>query len=241
MNIHIQNLLELFDLQESSKPLIEQALRHRSAISEHLDDKHIMSYERLEFLGDAVLDLAVSSFLFNSYPDIDEGTLSSMRSYLIRKESLSKIAKDINLDKAIIASKAAEAEGIRENSKILSDCLESIVGAAYIEAGYEKCSKVVCSWVVPLIEECEVIHDSIDTKGSLQKLTQITHGKVPEYETEFHGPPHRPTFTSNARINGDLLGTGTGRSKKEAESNAAKKALALLADLDKEKKLRNNI
>ena len=207
-----------------NKNLLKRALTHRSSVK----DKKL-SNERLEFLGDAVLELVVTEFLINNYPTIDEGKLSKIRAASVNTQALSKIARKLNLSKYIIVGKSEKKEGIVNNDSILEDTFEAIVGAIYLDRGLEKARKFIELHLVNTIKTIAEKGIIFDYKTHLQELTQKMFGCLPTYEiVKEEGQEHNKTFYCDVFVDNVKYGSGTGKSKKEAEKNAAKEAVEKL-------------
>jgi ribonuclease-3 len=206
----------------NDKQLIIEALTHRSF-------KKPYNNERLEFLGDAVLDLIVGEYLYNKFKDSDEGTLSKIRASLVNESGFALLAKILNLGKYIYLSLAEENNEGRTKPSLLSNAFEAIIGAIYIEGGLETARKIV----IELLEKCYPTIDlqtlSRDYKTALQELTQAKYGVTPDYELlRAFGPDHKKEFEISLTLNGKEIATAQGKSKKEAQQKAAKSALDIL-------------
>ncbi|WP_035290677.1 ribonuclease III [Clostridium sp. KNHs214] len=210
-----------FDFQ--NKNLLDVALTHSSYANHKKNAKY---NERLEFLGDAVLELVISDFLFKKYKEKSEGELTKTRAMIVCENSLHSIAKKWDIGKYINMSKGEEMTGGRTRVSILADCIEAIIAAVYLEEGFEEVKKFV------LINFKENIHKALnnqiimDHKTKLQEIMQQQGEVNIEYNLlRYEGPPHRRKFYIEVYINGKSFGKGEGYSKKEAEQNAAKEAL----------------
>ena len=215
----INDLKDLFNNQD----LLVEALTHRSWINEH---KSIAATnERLEFLGDAVLELFVSKFLFDHYPDKPEGFMTAIRSKLVNTDHLALCAKRIGLDDAILLSKGEEETGGRDNPSLLADCMEAVIGAIYIDLGPQKCSCFISDNVLFDLEEIRK-NPLKDAKSRFQEKVQAKGYSAPVYKiVDQEGPDHSKTFTVSVFVNGKAVVTGVGKGKAEAEQNSASKAL----------------
>lgn len=199
-----------------------RALTHRSVL--RFGNK--TDYERLEFLGDAVLDLVVADLLLTQHPDSREGDLSKMRAALVNTESLAQIARSLSLGSFIRMSKGERASGAQDRSSILADVIEALVGAVYRDAGYEAASACVARLLGDRV--CTVTPR--DPKTELQEKLHALDWGVPTYKLEgVEGPEHAPTFISIVEIKGEIYGRGRGPSKKSSHQAAAEEALALVA------------
>lgn len=202
----------------------EEALLHRSYL--HLLPKgEYNSNERLEFLGDSVLGLIITDYLFHKYPGSPEGDLTKIRSWLVNKHSLSFVARRLELDKLILVSFSTAKTLERSGETILSDALEAIIAAIYLDLGLDEAKKFVLNKLLPLLEEANVLRDT-NYKSTLMEKVQARGKMAPTYEVlEESGPAHDKTFTVGVYVENKLLATGKGKSKKEAEQEAAKNAL----------------
>lgn len=202
----------------------EEALLHRSYL--HLLPKgQYNSNERLEFLGDSVLGLIITDYLFHKHPDLPEGNLTKMRSWLVNKHSLSVVARKLELHKLVLVSFGTAKTLERSGETILSDALEAIIAAIYLDLGLDEAKKFVLNKLLPLLEEANVIRDT-NYKSTLMEKVQASGKTAPTYEVlEESGPAHDKTFLVGVYVGNELLATGKGKSKKEAEQDAAKNAL----------------
>jgi len=202
--------------------LLERALTHSSAGI----NSAVNNYERLEFLGDAVLDLCVAHILSEKYADAAEGHLTKMRSALVNAKTLAEIATEMSLGQFLILSPAEESAGGREKPSILADIIESLIGAIYLESGYD----VAFSVIREIFEKKVAVVSITDPKTDLQELIHSQGNKSsPEYILEdIEGPDHAPKFVFTVRVNDVNLGEGSGNTKKEAQQNAALMAIKRL-------------
>ncbi len=207
-----------------NKDLLKKALTHRSSVRDKTK-----SNERLEFLGDAVLELVVTEFLINNYKTIDEGKLSKIRAASVNTKALASIAKKLELFNYIIVGKSERKEGIIYNESILEDTFEAIVGAIYLDGGLEKARKFIEYYLADTIKTIVEKGIIFDYKTYLQELTQRVFGSLPVYEiVKEEGQEHNKTFYCDVYVNDIKYGFGVGKSKKEAEKNAAKEAVEKL-------------
>lgn len=205
--------------------LLREALTHRSYINENRE-LNIQHNERLEFLGDAVLELASTRFLFEKYPDRPEGELTSFRAALVRTESLAAEAKTFNLGEYIFMSKGEEATGGRNRPYILANTVEATIGAIYMDQGFESAEKVISKMILWKIDDIVNNRLDIDAKSRFQELAQEQIKFTPLYElTSEVGPDHDKIFKMTVRVNNFVFGEGEGHSKQEAEQKAASNAL----------------
>lgn len=214
-----------------NKALLEEALTHRSFLKEAGKERN-SSYERMEFLGDAVLGLSVSSYLFENFPDKDEGELTKLKATLVSEVNLSRRAKLISLGKYLYLSTEEEKSGGRTRTSILSDSYEAILGAVFIDGGLAAAEQFIRTHLLKNLKETAEDKSMHNYKGELLELLQAEGEGTPKYEVlEEEGPDHQKMFTIGVYSKGKLLGRGKGASKKEAEQNAAMMALE---ELEKE-------
>lgn len=217
-------LLRKLAVEFADNALFEQALTHRSA--------HSCNNERLEFLGDAVLGLAVAEALYSQFPRADEGELSRFRARLVRRETLGEIALELELgDYLKLGSGELKSGGFRRES-ILADALESIIGAVYLDSGFAAAADLVIRLLGERIEELGELNELKDPKTRLQEYLQARQKELPEYEVkDVQGQPHAQTFHVVCRVPDlDEEVTGEGSSRRRAEQQAAQRALVLLGD-----------
>lgn len=215
------------------RSLLETALRHSSYVHETYADSEgtqpVEDYQRLEFLGDSVLSLCVSTRLYQMFADVGEGELSKMRAGLVNDTQLAKIAREIGVAPCIYLGRGEEATGGRDKNSILADALEAILAAVYLDGGLPPVLDVVETLMGDLIKR-SLSHDLLkDYKTRLQELTQELYNQNPVYSlTGTSGPDHSRTFEVSLSLVGEDLSQGWGRSKKEAEMSAARAALEIL-------------
>jgi ribonuclease-3 len=204
--------------------LLKQAFTHSSYVNEHRR-KPFEDNERLEFLGDAVLELTVSQFLFRKYPMMSEGELTKLRAAIVCEPSLVEFANELSFGKSILLGKGEEMTGGRTRPALLADVFEAFIGALYLDKGIEHVIDFLDKVVFPKINAGAFSH-VMDFKSQLQELVQRDGIGALEYRVlQEKGPAHNREFVSRVSLNGDELGTGMGRSKKEAEQHAAQMAL----------------
>ncbi|MEY3001980.1 MAG: ribonuclease [Pseudomonadota bacterium] len=218
MNDYIQ-LEQQLNYHFKDKQLIIEALTHKS-------NKKPYNNERLEFLGDAVLDLIVGEYLFMKFPHSNEGVLSKIRASLVNESGFTLLARKLDLGSFIFLSIAEENNNGRDKPSLLSNAFEAIIGAIYLEAGLDKAKEVS----IRLLEAChpKIDLDSLskDYKTALQELTQATHGMTPVYTlVEASGPDHKKEFIIAVSLDEKTIATAKGKSKKEAQQKAAQQAL----------------
>ncbi len=201
--------------------LLRRALTHRSYAYESGGLPH---NERLEFLGDSVLGLVVTDTLYSTHPDLAEGQLAKLRAAVVNMRALADVARTIGLGDFLFLGRGEETTGGRDKDSILADTMEAVIGAAYLSAGLAPAAAFVHHLLDPLISESARMGAGLDWKTSLQELcSQHTLG-TPEYRVADDGPEHAKTFFAEVLIGGEALGTGTGRTKKDAEQQAAAQA-----------------
>jgi ribonuclease III len=206
--------------------LLKESLTHRSFSNE--EGQSEKNNERLEFLGDAVLELVITDILVDIFPEKREGELSKIRSLLVREEALFHVASKLELGNSIILGKGEEKTGGKNRSSILSGTMEALIGAVYLDGGYQEAFNVVKKLWGQAIDSIHNDDFDIDYKTKLQELVQSKHKTVPTYTVlETKGPAHKRTFSVEVNVHGRLA-TGHGRNKKEAEQIAAKNALSTL-------------
>lgn len=209
------------------KNLLKQALTHSSFANEQKINKS-GDYERLEFLGDAVLELVSSEFLFHKYPDLSEGKLTKLRASMVCEPSLAFCARDLSLGKHLILGKGEEATGGRDRESIIADVMEAITGAIFLDSGIDEAKKFINSFILSDLEDKVLFYDS---KSSLQEFVQGIMKKEVCYKlVDETGPEHNKTFIVQVNVNNESLGEGCGRTKKAAEQQAAYQALLALRE-----------
>jgi ribonuclease-3 len=218
----------------SEPSLLEQALIHSSFINENPDNA-LGHNERLEFLGDAVLDFIVADKLYQEFPDLAEGEMTRLRATLVRRDTLARIAKNIRLGDFLYMGRGEEASGGRNKAPNLAGALEAVIAAVYIYGGIGAARDVVNRLLAEEWQKLTSQGADIEYKSKLQELTQSIYQSAPVYRLVSEtGPDHDKVFTVEVIINGKTLGSGTGKSKKIAETEAAHLALATLnADFTK--------
>ncbi len=207
--------------------LLKRACTHRSYLNEN-KKAGLEHNERLEFLGDAVLELVVTSYLFRKFPSKNEGDLTSYRSALVNTNSLSKVALHIGVDKYLLLSKGESKDTGRARSIIHADTIEAIIGAIYIDQGYDAAANFISAELLEILDIEEIIKNKswMDAKSRFQEKAQEMTGQTPSYKTmKETGPDHSKLFTLAVFIGDVQVAIGTGLSKQEAEQKAAEKAL----------------
>ena len=203
--------------------LLETALTHPSYGGDH----HVPDNQRLEFLGDAVLELAMSRLLYDANPDMPEGGLSRLRASLVREETLAIAAEKYHIGQEIRLSVGEERSGGRTKPSLLADAMEAVFASVYLDGGVQTAFDLVERTIDVRAAEGRD-YDFRDAKTRLQELLQ-KDGRVPEYELlSTEGPPHAPVFTSCVRVGSEVLGTGIGHTKRQAQQEAAARAIETL-------------
>jgi ribonuclease-3 len=212
--------------------LLETALTHRSALNEPSSGTSSKeSNERLEFLGDAVLELAVTLFLFNELPQDPEGKLTAYRSALVRTTTLAKVGRKLNLGQKLYLSKGEEATGGRDNDSLLADTMEAIIGAVYLDQGLTAAQDFIQQHIMPEFEQIKQNKLYKDAKSLLQETVQAKGYATPTYRLlKAEGPDHDKTFTVEVEVGEQVLGRGIGSNKQIAEQAAARQALKKFED-----------
>jgi len=223
---------EQLGIQFDNESLLIQAFTHSSYVNEHRKKPH-EDNERLEFLGDAVLELTISKFLFKKFPIMSEGELTKMRAAIVCEPSLVTLANELKFGELVLLGKGEEMTGGRERPALLADVFEAFIGALYLDKGLEVVNQFLDKTVIPKINAGAFSH-VMDYKSQLQELVQRDGTGIIEYKVlQEKGPAHSREFVSRVSLNGEELGTGTGRSKKEAEQHAAEIALIKLKNKQK--------
>jgi ribonuclease III len=200
---------------------LERALTHRSYAYENANPP---TNERLEFLGDSVLGLVVTDTLFRGYPNMPEGQLAKLRAAVVQMRALAEVARELHLGSYVRLGRGEEVTGGRNKSSILADTLEAIIGAVYIDCGLAEAGALVHRLFDPVIAKSAELGAGLDWKTSLQELSAAQMLGVPDYQVEESGPDHQKSFRAVVRVGGRVLGSGQGRTKKEAEQHAAEAA-----------------
>jgi len=207
-----------------NKQLLKDALTHRSYVNEHKECK--THNERLEFLGDAVLELVVSDYLFNKFLTRPEGELTSFRSALVKTESLADTATTLNIGEYMFLSKGEEDTGGRTKNYLLANTFEAIIGAMYLDQGYTACKEFIYAHLVEKLSDIVKNRLDIDSKTKIQEMAQAKYKVTPVYEVvDEKGPDHDKEFTVVVKINSNVIGEGKGSSKQRAEEDAATKGI----------------
>ena len=207
-----------------NRHLLEQALTHSSYANEKHMKKH-SDNERLEFLGDAVLEIVSSEFLFINYPQKPEGELTKLRASIVCEPTLALCTKPLDLGKYLRLGRGEDHTGGRKRKSILSDALEAVIGAIYLDGGFTNAKEFVLNFILNDIEHKQLFYDS---KTILQEVVQGEHEQLTYVLTDESGPDHNKSFTVRACIGERVIGSGTGHTKKAAEQEAAYQALLML-------------
>jgi ribonuclease-3 len=220
----LRALLDLAEVPAESLEAIDRAFVHESAAKE----QQIHSNERLEFLGDAVLGLIVSGWLYATYPDEKEGTLAKRKAAIVSDSANARTARRLGFGDLVHLGAGERAHGGKERASILADAFEAFVAALFLEHGFPAAQRFVEREHIANVDH---EHAAVaDAKTQLQELTQASLGCTPVYREKGEGPPHQRVFTSTVTVNGEALGTGTGPSKKAAQQSAAAAALHILQE-----------
>jgi ribonuclease-3 len=215
-------------LNFSNRTLLQRALTHRSYLNEN-PDYPLEDNERLEFLGDAVLDFLTAEFLYHRFPEMAEGRLTNLRSALVRTEKLAQFATELELGQHLFLGRGEEESGGRERLALLCDAFEAVVGALYLDQGLPASRAFVVQLIEPALEKIIAADTDKDAKSRLQELAQSIYRLTPTYRTiGEQGPDHAKEFTVEALIGQKSYGRGTGLSKQTAAQVAAEQALRAL-------------
>ncbi|CAN5196844.1 ribonuclease III [soil metagenome] len=206
--------------------LLDRAMTHRSFAYEN---GGLPTNERLEFLGDAVLGVVITDTLFRTHPDLSEGRLAKLRAAVVNARALAEVGRTVGIGGHVKLGRGEESTGGRNKASILSDTVEAVIGAVYLSGGFEAASAVVHLLFDPLMDNAARLGAGLDWKTSLQELSAEHALGVPEYVIEDTGPDHEKVFTAQVQVGSRLYGHGTGRSKKEAEQQAAATAYGAIA------------
>ena len=204
--------------------MLMTAMCHSSYANEHRQ-RQIHDNERLEFLGDAVLEVSSSDFLFHQYPDMPEGKLTKLRASIVCEPTLALCAREIHLEQYLLLGKGEEHTGGRYRDSIISDAMEALIGAIYLDGGFANAKEFIHKYILTDIEHKQLFYDS---KTILQEVVQGEHEQLTYVLTDESGPDHNKSFTVRACIGERVIGSGTGHTKKAAEQEAAYQALLML-------------
>lgn len=227
MSANIAALIKKLDLKISDEHLIKNAFVHRSYLNESKEFEN--SNERLEYLGDAVLELATSEYLYKTYPEFQEGMLTNLRAALVRTESLGETALLLGFDKLLLMSKGEEATGGRQNRSILADTFEAFLGALYLDSGYKTCVDILQEFLFKKADTVLSEQTYKDNKSLLQEISQSRYKATPQYLLKSEsGPDHDKEFVMQVMIGADAYAIGKGKSKQTAQEDAAKNTLEMI-------------
>ena len=222
MNTNIDDLQNSIEYSFKDEKLLVTALTHKSYIV-NAPETGDVNNERLEYLGDAVLELVTSDFLFKNYKQMSEGEMTKLRASLVCEPALAIDAREIDLQDFIFLGKGEENTGGRNRDSIVSDAFEALIGAIYLDGGMDEATKFICSFVLNDIEHKQKFYDS---KTTLQEMVDATNLGNIHYEiVKESGPDHNKVFDAVVKLNDEVIGSGTGQTKKHAEQNAAVDAL----------------
>ncbi len=220
-----EKLQEKIGVKFKDKDLIETTFTHKSYVNEHRKE-NIKDNERLEFLGDAVLELVATKHLFEKYPNQSEGDMTAYRSALVRGKHLAEVGLELELGEYLRLSNGEEKSGGRTKKYILANAVEAVIGAIYLESGYEVVEEFIKEFILKKLDEIIKQNLHIDAKSNFQELSQEKEGITPHYEVVAEeGKDHAKKYTMGAFIGEDLIAKGTGSSKQKAEVDAATNAL----------------
>jgi len=225
------NIIELqrkLQINFEDEGLLLKALTHRSFSYEA--EGEIGDNERLEYLGDSVLNLIISEYLYHRYPELLEGDLTKLRAVVVRRSTLAKISRELELGKYIRLGEGERASGGRERSSNLADALEAVIAAIFLDQGWQRTKDFIIDFFKEQIEDIVANKRWQDYKSYLQELIQRDLKRLPEYEIiDTEGPDHDKTFFGQVKVGGKVLGKGIGKSKKKAEQAAAKEACSAIS------------
>lgn len=225
-SIVVERAEQSLGLRFLNPALLEQALVHRSYLNE-VTSFPLGSNERLEYLGDAVLELVASEFLFHRFPSATEGELTAMRAAIVRAPTLGKFAREVHLGDLLYLSRGESETGARTRPRLLSQAFEAVIGALYLDQGLSTARDFIFRFIGPEVDRLEAQHHLLDAKSRLQEVVQSDIGVTPEYHlVSMTGPGHRPLFSVEVRAGERVLGAGRAHNKREAEQLAAADALA---------------
>lgn len=212
-------------LESVSEELLELAFTHSSYARER-GLGELASNQRLEYLGDAVLDLVCAAYLYETYPEMPEGDLTRLKAAVVRKSALASVARELDLGRHILLGRGEETTGGRRKASLLADVVEALIGAVFLSTGFEGAQQFVLEHFSSLLEDVESRETLRDHKSALQEILQARSLPPPSYRvTRTEGPPHDRWFTVEACLDGEVIGTGEGGAKRIAEQEAAEEAL----------------
>jgi ribonuclease III len=219
----ITSALRALGVPEEGGPIYELALTHRSFAFEQPEP--LPHNERLEFLGDAVIEMVLTHAIYRDHPDMTEGELARLRASVVNMASLADLARSIELGPHIRLGRGEESSGGRDKSSLLADTFEAVVGAVYLDQGFDVARAALEELFRERVEASAASTQRYDAKTALQEMVVRRTGGAPSYRVSSSGPDHDKRFTATVFVDGEMFGSGTGRSKKEAEYQAAREAL----------------
>jgi ribonuclease-3 len=231
LSAHTSVLIEALGVSFHDPRLLQSALIHRSFLNEHPEpDKELSSNERLEFLGDAVLNMIAADWLYHFFPERAEGELTTLRASLVKTTTLARFAREINLGHYVRIGRGGDTQAARERPGLLADVFEAVLGAIYLDQGLDSARSFVLPFLQAEVERIFAGQVEHDYRTRLQELVQAEHGITPTYRTlQVSGPDHSREFTVEVCIGEQPYGVGCGSSKQNAAQDAARSALAALA------------
>jgi ribonuclease-3 len=225
-----ERLQERIEYRFADRNLLREALTHKSYSNEQVSGT-VPHNERLEFLGDAVLDLAISDRTFRGFPDLPEGEMTRVRAEVVSEASLARVGRDLDLGAELRLGRGETRSGGRDKDSLLADACEALLGAIFLDGGFEAAQTVVERLFAEAVGEAVRRKVGVDHKTRLQELLQARFGRPPRYRlVEAAGPDHQRRYRVEVSCGNEVLGTGSGRSKKIAEQAAAREALARIGD-----------
>lgn len=224
-------LQDALDYRFRDPALLTASLMHRSYYAGNENNGEMQSNERMEFLGDSVLSLVVNDYLYHRYPDKSEGELTKMKSVVVSKQVLAHLAKKIELSGFVLVSDNAQRAGVSGMDSVLSDTLEAVFGAVFIDGGFEAARRCILQVLPDNLNEVVYKEESINYKSLLQEYIQALHKVPPRYRVQSTtGPDHDKEFVVEVVVKGNILGQGAGKTKKIAEQEAAREAYRRLTN-----------
>lgn len=228
----IRKIEEAIAYTFTDRELLLRALTHPSYVAESVTP--IKDNQRLEFLGDAVLQLVATQLLFDAFPDLDEGKLTRVRSAVTKEPALVSYADDLGIGESLLLGIGEERSGGRARASNLGDAFEALLGAMFLDGGIAPVYALVSRYVVAFVEAVDEVLLSENPKGALQELAQQRYGEMPVYEVlDIAGPEHEPTFEVSVTVKGEELARASAGSRRRAESEAARLALTLISGGEK--------
>jgi len=231
MCLSADSFMKKLNIEFTDKTLLVRALTH-SSFSNEANSKGVSapSNERLEFLGDSVLSLVICSYLYKTYPKFTEGDLTRIRAFAVDERANAGYARSLEIADHLLLGKGTEAGGGRTNQSILNDAFEALVGAIYLDKGFDFTSDFILPLAIPEIKKAVEGRVTKDYKTALQQIVQLDHTSILEYvPVKEEGPDNKKLFTIEARLNGNVIGTGVAGKKRDAEQLAAKQGLSWFA------------